>query len=50
MNTLLEGGQRLNAALSSAMIRITPRRIIAWDRASRFVASSRNVEESAGQG
>lgn len=43
---LAEGGQRLNPNVSAAMIRITPRRIVGWDRSGRFPASSRNVEES----
>lgn len=42
---LAEGGKSLNPALSPAIIRIIPRRIIAWDRSGRFPASSRTVAE-----
>src|SRR5262249_1774595 len=42
---LPEGGQSLNPALSPAIIRIIPRRIITWDRSGRFPASSRTVAE-----
>jgi pyridoxamine 5'-phosphate oxidase family protein len=41
---LVEGGQSIDPALSSAMIRISPRRIIAWDRSGRFAFSRRNAE------
>jgi pyridoxamine 5'-phosphate oxidase family protein len=46
---LPEGGQSIDPTLSPAMIRIIPRRIIAWDRSGRFSFSSRNVEEGVGQ-
>ncbi|HZR43974.1 MAG TPA: PPOX class F420-dependent oxidoreductase [Ktedonobacteraceae bacterium] len=42
---LPSGGQNINPALSPAMIRIIPRRIIAWDRSGRFPSSFRNVEK-----
>lgn len=46
---LASGGQNINPALSPAMIRIFPTRIIAWDGSGRFPASSRNVEDSVSQ-
>jgi pyridoxamine 5'-phosphate oxidase family protein len=46
---LPEGGQSLGPSLSPAMIRIIPKRIIAWDRSSRFSFSSRSVEKGGAQ-
>jgi pyridoxamine 5'-phosphate oxidase family protein len=46
---LASGGQSIDPTLSPAMIRIIPRRIIAWDRSARFSFSSRNVEKGGDQ-
>jgi pyridoxamine 5'-phosphate oxidase family protein len=46
---LASGGQNIDPTLSPAMIRIHPRRIIAWDRSGRFPPSFRTVEESVSQ-
>jgi pyridoxamine 5'-phosphate oxidase family protein len=46
---LAEGGQSNDPALSPALIRIIPKRIIAWDRTERFSASRRNVEVAQNQ-
>ncbi|GLV60974.1 PPOX class F420-dependent oxidoreductase [Dictyobacter sp. S3.2.2.5] len=43
--TLASGGQNIDPTLSPAMIRIAPRRIIAWDRSGRFPFSSRMAEK-----
>ncbi len=42
---LASGGQGIDPTLSPAIIRLFPRRIIAWDSSGRFPSSSRNVEE-----
>ncbi len=39
-----EGGQSLGPNMSPAFIRITPRRIIAWDMTGKVATSRRNVE------
>src|SRR5262245_59260184 len=39
---LLEGGDTLLPNMDAAFIRITPKRIIAWDASGRFAISRRN--------
>jgi pyridoxamine 5'-phosphate oxidase family protein len=43
---LPDGGQAINPNpnMSPAIIRITPKRIIGWDRTNRFAASTRDIE------
>lgn len=41
---LTEGGQSIVANADSAFLRITPKRIIAWDASGRFATSKRDVE------